>query len=75
MFALHFVVALVCPWEEVSVMAKNANPRNHQGANTDVITRGFIYKLEIGSVYSIQQSRDLDPETKKHSSVIGASGQ
>ena len=30
-------------------MPKIANPRNHQGADTDANTRGFIYKLELGS--------------------------
>ena len=31
------------------VVPKIANPRNHQGADTDTNTRGFIYKLEPGS--------------------------
>ena len=31
------------------VVPKIANPRNHQGAHTDANTRGFIYKLELGS--------------------------
>ena len=33
----------------VSVVPKIANPRNHQGANTDANTREFIYKLQLGS--------------------------
>ena len=37
---------------------KIANLRNHQGADTDASTRGFISKL----VYATQRSRDLDPE-------------
>ena len=35
-------------------MPKIANPRNHQGANTDANMRGFIYKLELGSKYTLQ---------------------
>ncbi|XP_038308731.1 uncharacterized protein LOC119869613 isoform X2 [Canis lupus familiaris] len=31
------------------VVPKIVNPRNHQGADTDANTRGFIYKLELGS--------------------------
>ena len=34
------------------VVPKIANPRNHQGADTDASTRGFIYKLELGSKYT-----------------------
>ena len=34
---------------EVIVVPKIANLRNHQGANTDASSRGFIYKLELGS--------------------------
>ena len=34
------------------VVPKIANPRNHQGADTDANTRGFIYKLELGSKYT-----------------------
>ena len=33
-------------------MPKIVNPRNHQGADTDANTRGFIYKLELGSKYT-----------------------
>ena len=33
-------------------MPKIANLRNHQGADTDANTRGFIYKLELGSKYT-----------------------
>ena len=33
-------------------MPKIANPRNHQGADTYASTRGFIYKLELGSKYT-----------------------
>ena len=33
-------------------MPKIANPGNHQGADTDANTRGFIYKLELGSKYT-----------------------
>ena len=33
-------------------MPKIANPRNHQGANFDASTRGFISKLELGSKYT-----------------------
>ena len=35
-----------------SVVPKIANPRNHQGADTDASTRGFISKLELGSKYT-----------------------
>ena len=35
--------------ERGSVVPKIANPRNHGGADTDTNTRGFIYKLELGS--------------------------
>ena len=44
---------------------KIANLKNHQGADTDASTRGFISKLELGAwvqVYPTQRSRDLDPE-------------
>ena len=41
-------------------MPKIANPRNHQEADTDANTGGFIYKLEFGSKYN--RHRDLDPE-------------
>ncbi|XP_077713180.1 uncharacterized protein LOC144288960 [Canis aureus] len=34
------------------VVPKIANPRNHQGAHTNANTRGFIYKLELGSKYT-----------------------
>ena len=34
------------------VVPKIANPRNHQGADTDANTRGLIYKLELGSKYT-----------------------
>ena len=34
---------------EKNVVPKIANPRNHQGAHTDANTRGFIYKIELGS--------------------------
>ena len=30
------------------IVPKIANPRNHQGADTDANTRGFIYKLSLG---------------------------
>ena len=30
-------------------MPKIANPRNHQGADTDASAQGFISKLELGS--------------------------
>ena len=33
-------------------MPKIANPRNHQGADTDARTRGFICKLKLGSKYT-----------------------
>ena len=33
-------------------MPKIVNPRNHQGADTDASTRGFIYKLELGFKYT-----------------------
>ena len=33
-------------------MPKIANPRNHQGADTNASARGFIYKLELGSKYT-----------------------
>ena len=36
----------------VTVVPKIANPRNHQGADTNANTRGFIYKLELGSKYT-----------------------
>ena len=34
------------------VVPKIANPRNHQGADTDASAQGFIIKLEIGSKYT-----------------------
>ena len=34
------------------IVPKIANPRNHQGAHTDANTRGFIYKLKLGSKYT-----------------------
>ena len=34
------------------VVPKIANLRNHQGANTDASTQGFIYKFERGSKYT-----------------------
>ena len=40
----------------LGVVPKIANPRNHQGADTDAITRGIIYKLKPGSKYT-QRSR------------------
>ena len=44
--SLHVSVA----WHsEVAVVPKIANPRNHQGADTDASARGFISKLEFGS--------------------------
>ena len=55
-----------------------ANPRNHQGADTDANIRGFIYELKLGSKYtrhSRAETWDLDPESKRRSSFIGASGQ
>ena len=33
-------------------MPKIANLRNHQEAHTDANTRGFIYRLELGSKYT-----------------------
>ena len=33
-------------------MPKIANPRNHQGADTDASAQGFISKLELGSKYT-----------------------
>ena len=33
------------------IVPKIANPRNHQGANTNASTRGFIRKLEFGPKY------------------------
>ena len=35
-----------------TVVPKIANPRNHQEADTDANTRGFIYKLELVSMYT-----------------------
>ena len=35
------------------VVPKIANPRNHQGADTDASTQGFISKLELGSKYTL----------------------
>ena len=35
-----------------TVVPKIANPRNHQGADTDAGARGFISKLELGSKYT-----------------------
>ena len=40
------------PDEPPNVVPKIANPRNHQGADTDANTRGFIYKLQLGSKYT-----------------------
>ena len=37
-----------------NVVPKIANPRNHQGADTDANPPGFIYKLELGSKYTRQ---------------------
>ena len=34
------------------VVPKIANPRNHQGADTDASVQGFISKLELGSKYT-----------------------
>ena len=34
------------------VVPKIVNPRNHQGADTDASTRGFISKLQLGSKYT-----------------------
>ena len=34
---------------EFSVVPKIVNPRNHQGADTDASTLGFINRLELGS--------------------------
>ena len=34
------------------LVPKIANTRNHQGADTDANTRGFIYKLQHGSKYT-----------------------
>ena len=46
---LHVSVA----WHsEVAVVPKIANPRNHQGADTDASARGFISKPELGSKYT-----------------------
>ena len=36
----------------ITVVPKIANPRNRQGADTDAITRRFIYKLEPGTKYT-----------------------
>ena len=36
----------------MAVVLKIANPRNHQGADTDANTQGFIHKLEHGSKYT-----------------------
>ena len=36
----------------VDAVPKIANPRNHRGADTDANTRGFIYKLKLGSKYT-----------------------
>ena len=35
-----------------TVVPKIANPRNHREADTDANTRGFIYKLELVSMYT-----------------------
>ena len=35
-----------------TVEPKIANPRNHREADTDANTRGFIYKLELVSMYT-----------------------
>ena len=35
--------------KQLAVVPKIANPRNHQGADTDASTRGFISKLQLGS--------------------------
>ena len=35
-----------------TVVPKIANPRNHRDADTDANTRGFIYKLELVSMYT-----------------------
>ena len=35
-----------------TVVPKIANPRNHQGANTNASSGGFISKLELGSKYT-----------------------
>ena len=63
------------------VVPKIANPGNHRGADTDAKTRRFIYTrvyLQARAwvqAHPTQRSRDLDPETKRRSSFIGASGQ
>ena len=36
----------------LAVVPKIANPRNHQGPNTNASARGFISKLELGSKYT-----------------------
>ena len=40
------------PDKPPNVVLKIANPRNHQGADTDASTRGFISKLELWSKYT-----------------------
>ena len=42
-------------------MPKIANPGNHQGADTDANTRGFIYKLELGSKCTHTAEQGLGP--------------
>ena len=56
-----------------SVVPKITYLRNHQGANTDASAGGFIDKLDFGC--KCKQCRGLDPEVKRRSSYIGASGQ
>ena len=44
-------------------MPKIANPRNHQGADTDASTTSvFLQARACVQVHPTQQSRDLDPE-------------
>ena len=46
--------------------AKIANPRNHQGADTDANTRGFIYKLKLGPKYTDPAEQGLGPRSGFH---------
>ncbi|XP_077706369.1 uncharacterized protein LOC144285016 isoform X2 [Canis aureus] len=64
---------IILRWENeplyTDVVPKIVNPRNHQGADTDASTQGFIYKLELGSKYT-RHSRAGTWTLRRTSSVL-----
>ena len=72
---IYYLFPVLSPGMSVLLCPRLRIRETTKGANTDANTRVYLQARAWVQVYPTQQSRDLDPKTKKLSNFIGASGQ